>query len=597
MSETKDLIKLIVLVTVTGVLGLALVQIVESSQYSGDLTADYTAKISFSKVITLWESYTYHVNEYRYKMLYRVWEAPLTLEKINTPCIVLKSVGSNEIPYMKDYHGKVIVFKNDPRAKRLVEMLAERNEVGMIYSGYLTSGRFFDIGDYTLNIFYEIYPPIQTDSKYDHVNLKLASVHVPYRTVKIYVYDPNGTVLKIYPHMYEFNLKKVENGWLIEGESPKGLVEVEFVLKHGAISGFYQNVPNVLDRTEKANLWYYTQKSFAKALRYVYTALVLGFPVLVLFIYRRYGSEKLFTVPEVLSYVPNPNRKPWEVNVVFTGDAMKGDKNAFFATLLDLHRRGAIEIEPYEVKGLLRGRKELRIKIVDRNKFDRDSIYEYQVLRFLENYSEDGVLDTQRLRRLAKDRTYALELADDLRNLFNWRDARYFKQFVDTKGKTVFYYLIALFILAIPITALLTGRIDVTLLPIVLTVQSICCALSPSQLFGRWKEEFYKEKLEWEAFRRFLSDFAMIKKYAPDDLAIWKEWLVYGTALGVGDKVVKAMENLNINIPEVRIYYHYPVFVSAYRTSTAKAGGSGGGGFGGGFGAGGGFGGGGAGGR
>jgi len=65
--------------------------------------------------------------------------------------------------------------------------------------------------------------------------------------------------------------------------------------------------------------------------------------VLVIFIYRRYGREKPFTVPEVLSYVPNPSRKPLEVNVVFTGDAMRGDKNAFFATLLDLHRRKAIE--------------------------------------------------------------------------------------------------------------------------------------------------------------------------------------------------------------------------------------------------------------
>ena len=476
MSEIRDLIKLIALVAVIGILGLVLVQAIESSQYSGSLTVDYTARIYFSNVVALEESYTYHVNEYRYKMLYRVWEAPLTPKKINTPCIVLKAIGYGDrdvIAYAKFYNGKIYLSKNDSRAKRLVETLAKRNEVGIIYSGYLTSGKFFNIGDYTLNIFYEIYPPIQTDGKYDHVNLKFASVHVPYRTVKIYVYDPNGEVLKIYPHMHEFNLKKIKNGWLIEGKSPKGLVEVEFVLKHGAISGFYQNVSNVLDMTERANFWYSIQRSSAEVLKYVYIALILGFPVLVIFIYRRYGREKPFTVPEVLSYVPNPSRRPWEVNVVFTGDAMSGDKNAFFATLLDLHRRKAIEIEPYEVKGLLRGRKELRIKIVDRNKFDRNSIYENQVLRFLEKYSEDGVLDTQRLRKLARDRIYALELVDDLRNLFNWKDARYSKRFVDTKGKTVFYYLIALFILAVPLTALLTGRIDVTLLPIVLTQQKI----------------------------------------------------------------------------------------------------------------------------
>ncbi|HEX7556653.1 MAG TPA: hypothetical protein VF338_08510, partial [Leptolinea sp.] len=34
--------------------------------------------------------------------------------------------------------------------------------------------------------------------------------------------------------------------------------------------------------------------------------------------------------------------------------------------------------------------------------------------------------------------------------------------------------------------------------------------------------------------------------YAPQDLAIWSEWLIYGTALGVGDCVSRAMKNLNI---------------------------------------------------
>lgn len=48
-----------------------------------------------------------------------------------------------------------------------------------------------------------------------------------------------------------------------------------------------------------------------------------------------------------------------------------------------------------------------------------------------------------------------------------------------------------------------------------------------------------------------MKDFASIKKYAPRDIAIWQEWLVYGTALGVGNVVVKAMKVLNIYTPEL----------------------------------------------
>lgn len=122
----------------------------------------------------------------------------------------------------------------------------------------------------------------------------------------------------------------------------------------------------------------------------------------------------------------------------------------------------------------------------------------------------------------------------------------------------------------------------------------LVCILTPTQLFGRWKEDYYKEKLEWDAFKKFLSNFAMIKKYAPEDIAIWKDWLIYGTALGVGEKVAKAMESLNIKIPEVTTFYGFGTFHAIGKTATRTISGGGGGG---GFGAGGGFGGGGAGGR
>ena len=84
-----------------------------------------------------------------------------------------------------------------------------------------------------------------------------------------------------------------------------------------------------------------------------------------------------------------------------------------------------------------------------------------------------------------------------------------------------------------------------------------CCIpsfLAPHAFFGKWKANFYKEKLEWDAFKSFLSDYAMIEKYVPEDIGIWKDWLVYGTALGVGENVVKAMNQLKIPaIPEVHV--------------------------------------------
>jgi uncharacterized membrane protein len=99
-----------------------------------------------------------------------------------------------------------------------------------------------------------------------------------------------------------------------------------------------------------------------------------------------------------------------------------------------------------------------------------------------------------------------------------------------------------------------------------------------------------KEKLEWDAFSAFLSDFAMIQRYAPQDMNMWKEWLIYGTALGVGENVAAALADLNIAIPEaVAIHSMSTSFSHAYSSSSPRSSSSGGsGGGGGGFGGGGG---------
>jgi len=62
----------------------------------------------------------------------------------------------------------------------------------------------------------------------------------------------------------------------------------------------------------------------------------------------------------------------------------------------------------------------------------------------------------------------------------------------------------------------------------------------------------------------------MIQKYIPEDISIWKDWLIYGTALGVGKNVVKSMDQLKIPaIPEVHAVTFAPAhFGRAYSRST-----------------------------
>ena len=82
------------------------------------------------------------------------------------------------------------------------------------------------------------------------------------------------------------------------------------------------------------------------------------------------------------------------------------------------------------------------------------------------------------------------------------------------------------------------------------TLQAFILLTAPPSLLGHWKEDYYKEKLEWDSFKRFISDLDQLKKYNIKDIGIWQEWLIYATALGIGKQVSRSMRTLNINVKE-----------------------------------------------
>ncbi|MEI8331463.1 MAG: hypothetical protein WCF90_07425 [Methanomicrobiales archaeon] len=106
-------------------------------------------------------------------------------------------------------------------------------------------------------------------------------------------------------------------------------------------------------------------------------------------------------------------------------------------------------------------------------------------------------------------------------------------------------------------------RFPVVVLWAVVVLQTAIVYAAPLTLFVKWKDDCYKEKLEWDAFTHPHSDKAMIQKDAPADFSIWGEWLVYSTALGVGDKVERAMKTLDISIPETGV----PLWVMGMNSS------------------------------
>ena len=590
MDERLQIIGLMAVALVIGFLGYTIIEAPKAD--GGSVYVDrYSADLYLNG--TFLEKFDYQVNDgRRYRVLYKDWKVPLSFNALRQPYVELRDINppGGTLPYAKDWQGLVRTF-NSPnympgRASAYVgdiESLALENEAGCFKPDY------FPQGSYKISYVYHIHPYIEKDASYSHLNLKLADKHLPYRQVAVTLHDPQGSLVQMYTHP-PMNVAKEGTSWMIRGERPENApLEVEMLAKPATfdyMGGFPRNVDNVEGQTTSANSGYYAIYAVSSYFLEIMRLMMLLFTLAIGLLYYRFGKEMSFTVPSTLSYVPS-KRPPWLVSLVFRGDAFNFDPEGFYATILDLARKGYLEV--HSEGGL-------KIRLL-RSQGSSTDAYEDRVLDFLSRYSSDGVFDAEAfedmiksLRRgsnLVGSGAYGLEaLRETMNGLMRSPDNSTTDQFV-TNGRFYASMLTSIAVLLAIASFLLFSRYGDLyplfysgfLASIVVVIESIPPLFAPSTLFGRWKDDFYKEKLEWDSFTKFLSDFAMLQKYAPEDLSIWKEWLVYGTALGVGAKVAKAMEQMNVYIPEARAVTYMPLyFVNVYgMTSPPYSGGSGGG--------------------
>jgi len=603
MSESRQIGVLVGVCLVLAVLGVAGTVVLGNIGLSGSaVVSSYEAR--FESDGTLTEAYTYTFTEGdRYRMLYRSWESPVSFSKLGYGYIEPVSINPplDAVAYAKDQYGDVTIMTPGADSwyvETYIDSLAEYNEAGCFYASY------FPAGSYNIDYTFKIHPPIEYDSQYDHLNLMLANVHIPYQQVRV-VIENADYVYAVYAHPPSLKVTREGGSIVITGSAAEDeLVEVEMLLypdSHG-IDGFYSPVSDVKGKTEGANFWYSLQYYAATWLGYLGIVSVFAVPVLLYFLWSRHGREEDATVPTYLSTVPNKKRKPWLVNLVFRKDIFDFDEDGFYATLLDLHMRKMIKLEPREHG--------MKIQILDAGVEDP---YEKKVMAFLQKLAVNGVFDTDTLNALASDvkrgkgalYSRGLDVKSDLDELLHEADNRVVKGFaVSGKSRLVPAFIPGIVVLvaafAMMFLAPVVGYMLVTpfITGVVAVFEGVAALMFPSALFGQWRPGMYKEKLEWDAFSNFLGDMAQLKKYGPEDLSMWGEWLVYGTALGVGDNVAKAMKDLNVDIDIARYHpmmytWFRPIIVASPPSSRS----GGGGGFrsGGGCGGGGGFGGGGGG--
>ena len=245
MGETRQIGLLVVITLTLGIVAVAGSQLINGIGFSGSAVVDrYEATLSPNG--TLRETFTYKFTEQRYRMLYRSWEVPVSYTPRNSPYIQPLAVNGppGTVSYIKDINGLVtlesLIGANTVVADT-IGSLAEYNEAGCYYAPR------FPPGSYDISYAFKLYPPIEYDSQYSHLNLMLGRIHIPYRNVMVVIEDA-GYVEAVYAHPPSLKITRVGERITVTGSSAEDeLLEIELLMKPGAhqFKGFETPVSDV----------------------------------------------------------------------------------------------------------------------------------------------------------------------------------------------------------------------------------------------------------------------------------------------------------------------------------------------------------------
>jgi uncharacterized membrane protein len=381
---------------------------------------------------------------------------------------------------------------------------------------------------------------------------------------KIHVPSSDGVKYWLNPPYYAKNSSWQGNTLAVtSGTIPSGdYLEVRMVLPKSQFSANPTNGTiinqDALNQIEQIQNDYQNQLNFKSTLYSILAILMVLAIFVPVIIYYRYGREpKIDYQAEYERDIPTDD-PPALVNAIcgpgFSKKIGEPDMDGFKATIMDLIDRKYLlmEKEPPSKEGY--GIDDSMFLKVNPEK-DKSALKEFEldILNFLEEFEEDGLISLDQISADLSDRETAKSFRDTYNN---WKadikdrflsDDQLNKIFIK-KGDTylkifgVAGIIVAAIVFFITITDSLPAATFALLASIVLGVVSIISLILPQKIAGQWTTYGEEYDAKWHNFKKYIQDFSLIKEYPPESVTIWNKYLVYATALGVADAVRKAME-------------------------------------------------------
>ncbi len=590
MGEIKELVaNLVVMFLLAGAAyGINNMEQIFPSNY---VIENYSATLTSSGL--LYENYTYVLHK-TYHMLYRKLNSPLWKTAYNEGIIIqnitISGLSRYYVPYIKDYYGSLWILDNYENSNIIdyIATHASKNEAGIYVPGGLPPGK------YVVRYVFLLRPTLNFDGKYYRLPLVLANKHPTYESVNIKI--PGEYVVYTSPYL---SFHKSGNWWKIQGtsfEDFKLIVDILFSdldnFSHYSIEHVSTNLLNEAKSSHTADTIMYW---FSYGLFISIYALIWILPFAYLIAYIIWGREKKYPEPGEI-YFPPSERDLLTVNYVFHREGDGVDTSSLLlATILYLRKKGFIEISDDGSKIFINKYRD------DYNKLDD---YSRNVLEFITEFSENGVFDMKKIKdELISKNKYHLDLPTIQFDPTYQTEAQ--ELLIPDTDKILDKYMInrtkslekvAIFgILCLVMTGLILIILhgvfswSYTLYSFLAFMDSAIFSFSAISVLwhldvlGKWRDDYYLEKLKWDKFREFLKDEKKLKEKYLEFQDYIDDWLIYGYVLGVGKKVKDALGAPDINLPLSKLidnfidYFPYAFFpVTISYSGGAGAGGVGG---------------------
>lgn len=233
---------------------------------------------------------------------------------------------------------------------------------------------------------------------------------------------------------------------------------------------------------------------------------------------------------------------PAVVNAIY-GSKNVGDPdlNGFMATIMDLIKRRYITIDHYPQNE----DDELVLKINPRRTPEHLKSFEKGVLNFLKEFEKDQTIHINNMGE-------CLEKGHFQKRYLDWRKSVIKKLnhttlediFIENKSMGLLIYgfsalLGSIFIMALTFRNPMPNSSYPFYAGIPLLIVSLLSLVATSKTTGQWTDYGQECRSKWMAFKRYVQNSNSIQNTASNHS--FDDYLIYGTALGVGDNVLKSL--------------------------------------------------------